>query len=346
MSVRALVVGLGSIGQRHARNLRSILGGELVLSALRSGRGASIVTDQLASRAGDPGADCDGGVFTNLDDALSAQPDVVIVCNPTSLHAEVTAAAVRAGAAVLVEKPLSHELDGLEDLVGLVAAEDAVVSVGFQLRYHPALLSLRALLGQGVLGRLVTVEAVQGEYLPSFHPYEDYRGSYAARAELGGGVVLTQIHEIDYLHWLFGVPESVFAVGGHTSDLEIDVEDNVTALFAYELAGRPLGVSLHLDFLERPPVRRCRVVGEDGTITVDLRTPALTWTDADGVIRLRQEFGDFERAQLFVEEMRHFLAAARHEEAVAVDVAHGLDTLRIALATRRSMERGSLERFS
>jgi predicted dehydrogenase len=345
VTVRALVVGLGSIGQRHARNLRSILGDELVLCALRSGHARAVVSDRLEADSGDPAADCDGGVFTDLDDALATAPDLVVVANPTSLHTEVASAAVRAGAAVLVEKPIAHELGGLDELTALVATSGAVLSVGFQLRYHPALIVLRDLLADGVLGRLVAVDAMQGEYLPSFHPYEDYRGSYAARADLGGGVVLTQIHEIDYLHWLFGVPDAVYAVGGHTSDLEIDVEDNVSALYSYELAGRPVGIALHLDYLQRQPVRECTVVGEDGQIVVDLREPRLTWTDTDGSIVRAEAYPRFERDQLFVDEMAHFLAAARGEEDVAVDAAHATDTLRIALATRRSIERRTLERL-
>jgi predicted dehydrogenase len=345
MNVRALVVGLGSIGQRHARNLRSILGDDLTLFALRSRRGGCIVTDQLVSADGDPEADCDGGIFTDLDQALASGPDIVVVSNPTSLHAEIVDAAVRAGAAVFVEKPLSHALRGINELAQLVADRNAIVSIGFQFRYHPALLSMQALLDDRVLGRLISVHAVQAEYLPLFHPYEDYRRSYAARADLGGGVVLTQIHEIDYVHWLFGMPSSVFAVGGRVSELEIDVEDTASALLAYKLDGKALAVHLHLDYLQRPSTRSCTVIGENGVIAVDLRQPSLTWSDAKGKVVREERYPGFERNQMFLDEMRHFLAAARREEPVEVDLAHGIDTLRIALAIRRSLSSGELERL-
>jgi predicted dehydrogenase len=189
------------------------------------------------------------------------------------------------------------------------------------------------------------VHAVQAEYLPLFHPYEDYRRSYAARADLGGGVVLTQIHEIDYVHWLFGMPSSVFAVGGRVSELEIDVEDTASALLAYKLDGKALAVHLHLDYLQRPSTRSCTVIGENGVIAVDLRQPSLTWSDAKGKVVREERYPGFERNQMFLDEMRHFLAAARREEPVEVDLAHGIDTLRIALAIRRSLSSGELERL-
>ncbi len=343
MTISALVVGLGSIGQRHARNLRSILGSNLILSALRSQRGGLVITDQLVTSTSDPEADCNGGIFTDLDQALAAEPEIVIICNPTSLHVEVVEAAVRAGAAVFVEKPISNNLRGLTKLADLVVGRGGVVAVGCQLRFHPALISLKALLSDQVLGRLITVNSEQGEYLPSYHPYEDYRHSYAARSDLGGGVVLTQIHEIDYLQWLFGMPSTVFAVGGHISELEIDVEDSASALFAYENDGHHLAVHLHVDFLQQPPIRRCRVVGLKGVIDVDLQKPSLTWTNNDGAVVLTEHYPGFTRSQMYIDEMRHFLAAARKEEKVKVDLPHAIDTTRIALAIRQSLSSGKVE---
>lgn len=346
MTVRALVVGLGSIGQRHARNLRDVLGPTLVLSALRSERGGRVITAQLGAVEGDPETDCNGGVYTDLEAALAQRPQIVLVCNPTSLHAEVTAASVRAGAAVFVEKPLSHEPEGLEELARLVAERDAVVTVGCQLRYHPTLRRARQLLEEGVLGRLIAVHAEVGEYLPSFHPYEDYRRSYAARSDLGGGVVLTQIHEIDYLQWFFGPPASVFAVGGRLGELEIDVEDTASALLACCVEGRPLPVHVHLDYLQRPSRRSCSIRGTDGSLELDLRQPSLRWSDDAGTVILEERYEGFERNDMFLDELRHFLAAARHEEAVAVSLQEGIDAVRIASALRRSLVTGELERLA
>jgi len=339
MTTRALVVGLGSIGRRHAANLRTLLGNDLELCALTGRTGAQVVPELHASAL----ADCDGGAFDDLGDALATRPDVVVVSNPTSLHLPVVDEAIRAGAAVLVEKPVSDSLDGLDALVELAARRCATVAVGCQHRFHPALLELRELIGRDALGRVVTVCATEADYLPAYHPYEDYRRSYAARRDLGGGVVLTQIHELDYLHWLLGMPRRVFAVGGHVSDLDVDVEDTASALLEFETGGRPLPAHLHLDFRSRPARRTCVVRGERGTAEVDLLRPSLTWYGEDGGAARSTSYAGFARNDMFLDEMRAFLAAARGEADVPVSLAHGVDTLRIALALRTSLETGRVE---
>lgn len=343
LMVKALVMGLGSIGQRHARNLRTLLGDELELSALRSRLSGFVVTDQLGRSEQRPDADCDGGVFFDLDEALAGRPDIVVVSTPTSLHLSFIEAAVLAGSAVFVEKPISHDMDGVAELANLIVDRGATVAVGCQLRFHPSLIVLERLVRQGVPGQLITVDVEQAEYLPSYHPYEDYRSSYAARRDLGGGVLLTQIHELDYLQWLFGVPTRVFAMGGRIGNLEIDVEDSVSALLAQDFQGHPLAVRLHLDYLQRPPRRTCRVVGEDASIHVDLRNPSTTVTDNAGNIVQHDEYPEFSRSELFLKEMSEFLAAARGERSVTVDFAHAVDTLRTASAIRTSMETGQAQ---
>jgi predicted dehydrogenase len=190
------------------------------------------------------------------------------------------------------------------------------------------------------------VQIEQAEYLPSFHPYEDYRTSYAARRDLGGGVIVTQIHELDYLQWIFGVPSRVFAVGGRLGSLDIDVEDTASALFEVTLAGSPLPVHVHLDYLQRPPRRSCRVIGEGGDIDIDLREPRLRWTDNDGNVVEEDHFPDHERSRMFMDEMRSFLGAARHEHPPEVDLAQAIATQRMAEAFRVSLESGSLQTLS
>ena len=343
MTVRALVAGLGAIGQRHARNLRALLGDELELAALRSRRCGRVVTDSLRVVEGHPEDDCNGGVFTDVDDALAWRPDIVFVCTPSRAHVPLALAAVRAGSAVFVEKPLSDELAGVAELIAETKARNALVAVGCQLRFHPALRWVRAILAGESLGRLITVQVEQGEHLPGWHPYEDYRTSYAARRELGGGVVLTQIHELDYLHWLFGVPRRVFAVGGQLGSIDVDVEDTASMLFEHRYLGRALPVHTHLDYLQRPPKRTLRIVGELGTVDVDLRAPSLTWRDTAGAVVEHDDFPGFTRAQLFVDEMKSFLHSWRTGAAPEVGVEWAAETLRIALAARQSVELHTLE---
>ncbi len=153
-------------------------------------------------------------VFRDLKEALVSGPDAAIVANPSSLHLAAARQAADAGCALFIEKPLSHTWDGIAELAQLVAASRLTTLVGCQWRFHPLMLRARAILEEGRLGRLVAVNAGYGEYMPSWHPYEDYRLSYASRREMGGGVLLTQIHDFDYLGWMAGWPEQAYALGG------------------------------------------------------------------------------------------------------------------------------------
>jgi predicted dehydrogenase len=197
------------------------------------------------------------------------------------------------------------------------------------------------LLGERAIGNVISVRAECGEYLPAWHPYEDYRTSFAARSDLGGGVLLTQVHEFDYLLWLFGMPQRLFAVGGHLSNLEIDVEDTATVLMDMAVENRRIPVQVHHDFLQLPFRRSCTVVGDRGQITIDLRRAVLEWTGPDGTLRERDALPEFHRNRLFLEEMEQFLGALRGAEKPAVSLADGARALAIAIAAKESMRTGA-----
>src|SRR5215472_11850126 len=227
--MKALVVGLGGIGQRHTRNLRALLGDGVQISAYRVRRQTHVVTAALGADR-DRNVELEYGIrtFCDLQDALGRKPDLAFICNPSSLHVPVALACVQAGCDIFVEKPLSDSLCGIGELVQTAGDRRSIAMVGYQLRFHPCLKALSETVKSGILGNLLGVRATIGEYLPNWHPYEDYRQMYASRADLGGGVVLSQIHEFDYLYSLFGLPTTIYAIGGHWSHFEINVEDTAS----------------------------------------------------------------------------------------------------------------------
>jgi predicted dehydrogenase len=180
--------------------------------------------------------------------------------------------------------------------------------------------------------------------LPGWHPWEDYRQGYSARADLGGGVLLTLCHPLDYLCWFFGEVEALWAFAGRLGDLALDVED--TAEIGLRFAGGMLG-SVHLDYNQRPSTHTLEIVGTQGT---------LRWDNADGAVYLYQspekslkEGGGegwqkypiphgFERNDLFLAEMRHFLAVVRGEMQPVCTLWDGIQTLHLALAAHQSVE--------
>ncbi len=205
--MKVLVVGLGGIGQRHVRNLRALLGDRVEFLAYRVRRLLHVVTPALeADESHNIEREYGIRVFDTLDSALAAGPQAAFICNPSSMHVRAALACVRAGCDVFLEKPVSNSLDGVCELMEAASSLQRIVAVGYQLRFHPCFQALQEIVRGGLLGQLLAVRAQVGEYLPAWHPYEDYRRMYASRAELGGGVILSQIHEFDYLYALFGEP--------------------------------------------------------------------------------------------------------------------------------------------
>jgi len=337
--MKFLIAGLGSIGRRHMRNLIAL--GERDIVLLRSHR-ATLPDDELTGYS----------VETDLQEALKKhKPDAVIVANPTAYHLDVAIPAAEAGCAILLEKPVSDSLDRLDVLQKTAEKSGSKILVGFQFRYHPTLNKARELIQSGALGKILTVHAHWGEYLPNWHPWEDYRQSYAARADLGGGVIVTLTHPLDYLRFLLGDVESLWSFNGHLSPLELNVED--AAEIGLKFSSGAIG-GVHVNYFQRPPVHRLEIVGTGGT---------LRWDNADGVLHFLQmpaAFGSwdanppaaveeqyhlpdgFERNQLFAAQMRHFVETARGESDPICTLADGVNALRLALAAQESQKSGGV----
>jgi predicted dehydrogenase len=326
--MKILVAGLGSIGRRHLRNLVAL--GERDIMLYRTHQ-STLPEDELAPYP----------VCTSLSKALQQRPDAVVVSNPTALHLEVAIPAAHAGCHIFIEKPISHSLDGVDALETMVEIAGVQVLVGYQFRFHPGLQVINHLLKAGAIGEPASVRVHWGEYLPGWHPWEDYRQGYAARADLGGGVIRTLCHPFDYLRWLFGEVDSVFAFTGKHTHLDLDVEDTaeIVLQFANGLTG-----SVHLDYLQRPTEHTLRIVGAEGSIC---------WSNADGAVRCyRVGEGDawqvtpapdgFERNAMFLSQMEHFLAVVRGEQKPVCSLQDGLQALRIILAIQHSADTGKL----
>jgi predicted dehydrogenase len=278
-------------------------------------------------------------VFDSLAAALAQQPDVVFICNPTSMHVPVAMEAAAHGCHLFIEKALSHSLDGVPDLIKLVEDKGLTCMVGYQMRFHPGLQTLREIVTSGSIGRMLAVNAEVGEYMPAWHKYEDYRQLYAARKDLGGGVIVSQIHEFDYIFWLLGLPKRVFATGGHLSSLEIDVEDIASISMDCYLDGHLVPVHFHQDYVQRPPARTCKVIGDKGKVLLDFFALTVTHYGEDGTVLNKWDFTGFERNQLFMDEMRHFLACIDEGTQPCVTVRDGAQSLRMALAAKESLDK-------
>ncbi len=319
-----VVAGLGSVGRRHLENLRAL--GVRDVTLLRSGHGGRI-DDRFRHLP----------VDVDLGQALARRPRAVLGATPTALHLPVSLAAARAGCALLIEKPVSHSWDGVDELRAAVRTGRAACLVGFQYRFHDGLRQVRSWIEEGALGRPVSAHVEWGEFLPDWHPHEDYRRGYSARRDLGGGAVLTLCHPFDTLRFLLGEVTAVGAEVARVSGLEIDVED--LAHVTLRLASGALAC-VALDYVQRPRRHVLRVVGTEGVAR---------WDEADGVARLgrpgaqeqaRPPRPGFARNTMFVDELRHFLDCADGRAEPACGLDDGVRALQIALAALESARTG------
>ncbi len=341
--MKILMIGLGAIGQRHVRNLRMLYGDQVELIAYRARNQSPALTDSMQV---EPGQDLHTKYtirgFDDLPSALEQKPQITFICNPSSLHISSALLAARAGSHLFIEKPLSGDMDGVAELQQVVQEKRLVAYVGYQMRFHPCLSRLHTLLSAGSIGKVLVVRVEVGEYLPGWHTYEDYRLSYAARRELGGGALLSQIHEFDYLYWFFGLPSRIFTLGGHLSSLELDVEDVASTLMEFHTEDYKFPAHVQQDYIQRPPSRTCQVIGEAGKILVDLNALSLRHYDAAGQLVIDENFAGFQRNQLFLDELSHFIACVKGEQQPLVDLHAGVQSLRMALAARQSLQTGEI----
>lgn len=326
--MKLLVVGLGSIGRRHAANAANMA--QLGVFDRDEALCRKIASEQNALG------------FSSLEEGLAWKPDGVVVAAPHEAHLSVATQAVLAGADVLIEKPISHTEDGVREFLDLSRSLHRRVFVVCNMRYHPAIDCVAANLPR--IGQALFARAQYGNYLPNMRPGRDYREVYSASRERGGGVILDSIHEIDYLAWLFGPIEAVSCEAGRLSSLDIDVEDYASVQLTHATNVRS---EVHLDFLQQFKRRGLEVVGTKGTLiwTSEGKAPeaaAVSLYDAEQEqwsVLLSSSSQDANQAYALV--LEDFLRHLRDgDPGRLLDGERAFAALRVALGARHSAEIG------
>jgi predicted dehydrogenase len=315
-----LVAGAGSIGSRHIANLRQL--GTRRLAA----------TDSDAARLEPVVKELAVEGFVDLEDALRTfKPDVVFVCTPPVCHVEHALRALRSGADVFIEKPLSNCLDGVSVLKSEAIKLGRVVQVGYNLRFNPGIQTLKRLVEGGVAGRILWARAEVAQYLPDWRPWQDYRQSYTARRELGGGIILDASHEIDYMLWLLGPPRELTCMAGKVSELDVNVEDCATILIRLRSGAQ---ADIHMDFAQRTPSRSCVLAGN---------AARLEWDHSQNQVKIIRPGCDaeivkyhFEANQMYLAEVEEFFSCVHGRATANQGLAESELTLRVALAALTS----------
>ena len=317
--MKFLFFGIGSIAKRHIENIAK-LEPSAEFFAYRE-RSLSL---------GEFGKKYRIEIFNKLDDVFSQKYDAAFITNPSSLHMPFVLLAAENNCNLFIEKPVSNNLDDIDKLTEIVRSKNLITFVAYNMRFHPAIKKIKETLNK--LGKLYFARLQVGEYLPDWHPNEHYSEGYSARKELGGGAILTMIHEIDYLLWLKHNPNRVYSMMTKVSNLKIDVEDNVELILGYEDG---FIAEINLNYLMRKHSRICQIVGENGMLEWDYYKNSLNFHN-NKEEKIIWQNKSFKRNDMFLEEMKHFLACIKENKKTDIDLNEGLKSLRIVMAAKES----------
>jgi predicted dehydrogenase len=324
---------MGSIGQRHLQVIRSVMPNAKIMVLRHSAvlENASLADFTTAS----------------LDDVQQFQPQLAVLSNPASLHAEVARPLLEMGCHLLIEKPLATNPTDGQAIRAAAQANGCMVQVGYNLRYLPSLKLFRDQIHQGCIGRVLSVRCEVGQSLESWRVGVDYRQGVSARRALGGGVLLELSHELDYLAWIFGRINWVSAWFGRQSDLEIDVEDTAHLVLGFQGGeALPPVASVSLDFIRHDTVRRCVAIGDKGSLAWDaVKGTVEACLKGDAELKVLHQSNP-ERDFTYTAQWHGFIGAAAHSnrrpDPGAADTEQALHLLDVVEAARNSCDQNGI----
>jgi len=334
---RVLIVGAGSIGIRHLGVVREVL----PLSKI-------MVFRRYESRDLSNSGLCDF-VTCSMDDIELFQPQVAIVANPATFHAQIAAVLIDLGCHVLIEKPLTSCSVDAKELISKISSKKRVVSrVGYNLRFLESMKKFKSLIDEGVIGEVLSIRCEVGQRLTKWRPAVDYRSTVSAQRSMGGGVLRELSHEIDYLKWIFGDVVRVNAWVGKLSDLDINVEDSAHLWLEFDKTVNNLGLiaTVSMDFMRHDDTRKCYVIGSEGT---------LLWDGMQGRLQMysceNDKWKDFEvspvdRNASYKMQFLDFCDSVRRGDTDLTSVINGLAVLEVIESAERSAKLGCFVNLS
>ena len=317
-----LIVGLGSIGKRHASIIKKLFP-IIKIVVLRHSKfnKTDILNDGLY--------DC----VSSIEVALAFNPDAAIISNPASEHMKYAKILAKNNINLLIEKPISNSIDGVEELIKLCLQNKCILMTAYNLRFLSSLVEFKKQVDSNKAGKIFSIRSEVGQYLPSWRPESDYRKSVSANKNLGGGVLLELSHEIDYLYWIFGEIEWVKAHVSKQSNLDIDVEDNANVILGFK---GDLSASLNMDFYRHDTLRKCFVIGEKGTLLWDGIADEVKYFEKRAKMWKTIFTSNTDKNFTYSEEIKAFFRAIEFESLPSISGYDGLQVIEAVEAIKKS----------
>ena len=313
-------MGYGSIGKRHIKNLSTIKNMKIVVNTKRN-------RDEFLKNI-----NCIS--YSSLELCIKEKPDFAIICNETVYHVGTAIKLAKAGIHIFIEKPISNSLKNMKTLQKISDKNKIITHVGSVLHFHPCIKKIKTIIQKKELGRILSVNVENGSYLPDWHPGEDYRKSYASKNELGGGVILTCIHEIDYLCWFFDKINETVSYTKKVSDLDLSVDDISSTLFLFK--NNIIG-QVHLDYFQIPNSRTCKIIGTKGTLICDLELNFVKIFNVKSKKwKTKLKLKKYDKNLMYKSELIHFTKCVKNNLKDYNDIKQGEYVLKIALSVKKS----------
>ena len=318
--MKILVVGYGSIGKRHIKNLRNYKNIEIIVLTKKS-------SDNFLKKE-----KCK--IVNSIDEAIKEMPDAAFITNISSQHVNTSLKLAKNRIHLFIEKPLSDSLKNINQLEKMIKKKKIISQIGCNLRFHPCIKKIRELLIKNYIGESFSVQVENGSYLPDWHPHEDYKKSYASNKKQGGGVILTNIHEIDYLYWFFGKIKEVTAISEKVSKLGINAEDFASIILKFN---NNIMAEIHFDYFQRPSCRGCKIVGNKGTIMWDFeKNDVIVYNIEKKRWKTYLKLKNYDNNLMYINEITHFLDCIKKEKNTINDIQEGIKVLKITLGVKKS----------
>ena len=273
-------------------------------------------------------------VFSTLEKCLAEKPEIGFITNETVHHIPIAIKLAKAGLDLFLEKPLSNSMKSVNKLSNIVKKKKLVTLMGCNLRFHSCIRKIKSLIEKETVGKIISVKVECGAYMPDWHPYEDYSKGYAARDDLGGGVVLTCIHELDYLYWFFGEIKEVFSITGKFSNLKIKTSDLSAIILRFQ--NNIIG-EVHLDYFQKPEIRSCKIIGTKGTIYWDsLNNEVKVFSLKTQKWNTKLKIKNYKRNDMYERELKHFIDCVNKGKKSINNISQGSYMLKVALGIIKS----------
>jgi len=327
MSKNFVITGGGSIGKRHIRNLLS----------LNINKENIYVLEPREDRVSEIKSLGISNCLKNINEFDDISVKAAIICSPTSYHIDQAIYFAKKKADLMIEKPLSRDLNNIEELKDIVIKNNLVTFIAYIFRFAPSIKFLKNILEKKIIGDVFFVRGEFSEYLPDWHPYEKYNSFYMAQKQMGGGSILDQSHIMDLVHHLFGNFKSVMAFNSKISRLEIEADDIAEMIVELE---NGILASIHTDIFGRKHSKSLEIKGSKGNIHWDFYKNSVSIYDAETkTLKIEDDF-DKDFNKVYIEELKYFIDCSENSNQAYPNLNVGIDTMKLILSSEASQNTG------